>query len=75
MEEWIGQVFLWANIILTGVAATRYEESVKREWWINSEKKEGYDLNTLSKQKLIKGEEWQRHVDDHFEKRNKVIIL
>ena len=71
MEDWFGHALLWAIFIFAMVVSYQNGESIKREWILNSKKKDGYNLDFPSLQKHIEGQEWQEHVNNHFAKRKK----
>ena len=71
MKEWFADILLWTIFILAGVSSSKYSKSVESEWKLNNKLKEGYNLDFPSERKLLKGDDWQSHVNNHFAKKKK----
>ena len=72
MEQWLAQVGLLGLYCLSLWGIYKNGELIKREWRLNSEKKEGYNLDRPSLDETLSGNEWQNHVDKHFSKKEKI---
>jgi len=72
MEQWFGEVGLLGLYFLAIWGLSKNEESIKREWRLNKEKKEGYNLDFPGLRETLSGDEWINHVDKHFSKKEKL---
>jgi hypothetical protein len=72
MEQWFGEVGLLGLYFLAIWGLLKNEKSIEREWRLNKEKKEGYNLDFPGLRETLSGDEWLNHVDKHFSKKEKL---